>query len=126
MTSIAKIYDFVLKCDIDDNLSFTMKGPNNNGHMKVYVYVFLLLKYFMIATFMFQAVNSSAVLHNFTVVPLPFTCIDKKSVVSSFKLDVCFFFKITFGNVELMKTREKLAANIALYLCKLKDAVEQF
>lgn len=80
-----------------------------------------------IATFLFQAVNFRALLHsNFSAVPLPSTCIDIVSVVSSFKLDAHFFFKITFGNLEFMKTRKEVAANISLYLCKLKDAVAGF
>lgn len=64
-------------CDIDGDLSFTIKGlfSNNNGHIKVYV--FLLYKKDRMATFLFQAVNFRPVLHNnFGVVPLPSTCID--------------------------------------------------
>lgn len=62
----------------------------------------------------------------FSVVPLPPTYLDRISVVSSFKLDAHFFFKITFGNLEFMKTRKEVAANTSCYLCKLKDAVNIF
>ena len=88
---------------------------------------FCFIKNYRISTFLFQAVNFRALLHNyFSVVPLPCTCIEIISVVSSFKLAAHFFFKIIFGNLEFMKTRKELAANTSLYLCKLKDAVEQF
>lgn len=88
---------------------------------------FCFIKNDRIATFLFQAVNFGALLHNnFSVVPLPSTCTAIISVVSSFKLDARFFFKITFWYLEFMKTRKEVAANTSLYLCKLKDAVEQF
>jgi len=87
---------------------------------------FSFIKNYRIATSLFQTVCFRALFHNFSVVPLPSTCIDMISLGSSSKLEAHFFFKITFGHLEVMKIRKELTANTSLYIFKLKAAIEQF